>query len=102
MPKFGEHKAETLFENEEATIAHIVISGLNHRTINHASTTMYRGIGGRGRMVIGDVIYTLRQGDVVVAPAGVPYHDQSDPGKTLDMIAVSEPPFDAASVETIW
>ena len=86
---------ELLYEDDERTVVRIALRGLNRRTINHQSTTIYEVIAGAGTIEVDGAIQVLRQGIAVTIPVGTPYRDEG----TVDMVAMSIPPFDIDAIE---
>jgi len=88
--------AETLFEDDEKSIALIRLRGLNARFISRSATT-YEVVCGSGTMEVDGTFHDLHEGVVVHVPAHTPYQDEGE----LLMRATSVPPFDPASVAYI-
>ena len=82
-------KVETLRVDDEVSVARISLRGLNRRTVNHRSTTLYHVLDGAGIMNVNGVVHVLKQGVIVEVPPHTPYFDAGN----VDMEAVSIPPF---------
>lgn len=89
--------ATVLYDDDETTIARITLSGKNQTTINHRSTTTYKVVEGRAKMVIDGVRHELLPGSEVTVPVGTPYWDEGE----AVMIATSKPPFGHTFVEVL-
>lgn len=89
--------AETWFQDDEKSIALIVLKGLNSKVRNRVSTTTYEVVSGSGRFSFGGADFEVKAGSRVTIPAGHTYQDQGD----LVMLATSRPPFNPKQVEVI-
>jgi len=90
-------RAETLYLDDERSVAVVAVNGINRKTINHLSDTNYRVIVGTGLMHLPRRDVELTPGTSVNVRANTPYYDEG----SLIMIATSTPPFDPESVETL-
>lgn len=90
-------KVETLRVDDEVSVARIALRGLNKKTINHRSTTLYHVISGQGIMNVDGEIYVLTEGVIIEVPSETPYFDEGN----VDMEAVSVPPYNLHDVEFI-
>ena len=88
-------KIEVLRVDDEVSVARISLRGLNRRTVNHRSTTLYHVLGGEGIMNVDGVVHELKEGAIVEVPPHTPYFDEGN----VDMEAVSIPPFNLEDVE---
>lgn len=87
--------AETIYEDDDRSIAFIVLNGANKVVRNHTMTLQYEVLAGTGVVDIESEVFPLYPGVTLTIPPGVFYQDD---GK-LVMLATSTPPFDAANVE---
>lgn len=88
---------ETWYEDDDRTIAFVVLQGLGNKVRNTASTTKYEVISGAGIFQVGNTVHPVIAGDTVTVGVGVPYQDCGN----LVMLATSEPPFNPDAVELI-
>lgn len=88
-------RAETLYADQDISVALIALSGINRSTVNHGSATAYEVISGQGVMFVDYTMHPLEPGARVVVPKGTPYYDA---GEDVVMWAVSSPPFNIDSV----
>lgn len=88
---------ETLRVDDEMSVARISLRGLNRKTINHGSTTLYHVLSGEGTMDVDGVVHELYEGVIVEVPPRTPYFDEG----IVHMEAVSIPPFNIDDIEVI-
>lgn len=86
---------ETIHVDDEHSHVYIALRGLNNRTINHRSTTLYHVLRGKGTMEVDNEIHQLERGAIIEVAKGTPYQDEG----TVDMEAISVPPFDITDIE---
>lgn len=90
--------AETIYEDDVLSVAHVALSGLNGWVINHRSKMEYEVLSGSGFLIAGDKMHNLKRGEKVTILPGIPYRDG---GTHLDMLATAWPPFDIDTVEFV-
>lgn len=91
-------RAETLYENQETSVALLALNGINRATVNYGSSTTYKVFAGRGVMFVGHDMHILEPGAQVTVPRGTPSYDA---GEGVVMWATSTPPFRASMVDEI-
>jgi mannose-6-phosphate isomerase-like protein (cupin superfamily) len=75
----------------------VALRGVNRRTLNRRSTTLYHIISGRGVMEVNGQHHDLKPGVIIEVPPNTPYQDVG----RVDLEAVSFPPFNIDDVEEV-
>lgn len=84
-------------ENDYGTAVMVEPDGINQPVVNHESDTRYMVTEGVAVFAVNGTKHHLSPGESVLVPKNTPYHDM---GRAV-MLAVSVPPFNPDSVETI-
>jgi mannose-6-phosphate isomerase-like protein (cupin superfamily) len=104
VPEGPDLAVETWYQDEEQTVALIILNGLGSKVRNRHSDMTYKVVSGRGSFSISSgcnhpTNITLKKlvnpGDEVTIPKGKIYVDEGN----LVMLATAKPPFDEAGVE---
>lgn len=94
--------ARTLYEDDELSIAMVILKGVGRQVRNTGSALWYQVLSGEGMFEIelaNGKSHTehVGLGSLVMVPRGSVYHDEGD----LMMLVTARPPFDERSVLTI-
>ena len=90
-------EVETWFDNEEWSVAFIVLKGINKVTLNKRSTTTYEVISGQGIFHTTDKVTPVEAGSTITILSETFYYDEGD----LVMCATSVPAFRQEDVEVL-
>lgn len=91
-------RAQTLYEDQIASLALVALNGINQTIINFGSTTTYEVFSGKGIMFVDSTPHVLEPGVRITVPRGTPYYDA---GEDVVMWATSVPPFNINTVREI-
>jgi mannose-6-phosphate isomerase-like protein (cupin superfamily) len=96
--KSGLFEVDTLFVDDERTIALVRLQGVGRRVVNEVSNNTYRVVSGLGQFLIeGREPLEVAAGDVVGISRGTAYQDEGD----LVMLVTSVPPFNPEAVQVL-